>query len=44
MDGAKLVTDTIGRNTVDRRIVWAEISPRGGVDRIVMKILVVVGS
>ena len=47
MDGAKLVTDTadnLKRFVVGRRSVWVEVFPRGSMDRIEMRILVIVGS
>ena len=47
MDGAKLVTDTIGhlkKCTVSRRSIWVEVSLQRGMDLIEMKILAVVRS
>ena len=47
MDGAKLITDTIGNAkafVVDRLSVRAEVSSREGVDLIEKRILVVVGA
>jgi hypothetical protein len=46
MDGSKLRTDTSDyeNNKIGRRPAWAEVSPRGGVDRAGMKILLVVAA
>ena len=44
MDGAKLVTDTIEQCLVDRRSAWVEVSSRGGMDRVEIKILAIVRS
>ena len=47
MDGAKLITDTIGYSkeyVVGRFSMRAEVSLRRGVDLIVIRILVVVGT
>lgn len=46
MDGSKVDTETpdYESNSVERRSVWVEASPRGGVDRIELKILLVVAS
>ena len=42
MDGAKLVTDTIDIFVIGRRSAWAEVCPRGYMDRVEMKILAIV--
>ena len=46
MDGSKLRTDTSDyeNNKIGRRSAWAEVSPRGDVDRAGMKILLVVAA
>ena len=44
MDGAKLITDTIEYNLVGRRSAWVEVSSKGGMDRVEMKILAIVRS
>ena len=46
MDGSKLRTDTLDceNNKIERRSVWVEASPEGGVDRSEMKILMVVAA
>jgi hypothetical protein len=42
MDGAKAITDTIDQRMVDRRSAWVEVSSKGGMDRVEMKILAIV--
>jgi hypothetical protein len=46
MDGSKLATETpdYENNSVERRSVWAEASSQEDVDRIELKILLVVAS
>lgn len=46
MDGSKLATETpdYESNSVERRSVWVEASSQEGVDRIELKILLVVAS
>ena len=47
MDGAKLITDTIGYSkeyAVGRCSIWIEVSLQKGMDRIEIRILAVVGS
>ena len=46
MEGTKSFTDTLDRESdvVRRRIIWAEVSLKKEVDRIIMKILAVVAA